>query len=236
MSQAEARQLLTRRITKQALRDDEEAVNNLLELLAYLPLAIVQAAAFINNNDISVSAYITLFRKKVLRLSSSASISRTLADIERWKARWQERGISPSIRYKSKTYLLRYLSFMACIDRSNIPQSLLPPRGSPLQQINAIWTLKGYAFITERQQALPELEGEKFFDMHRPVHMASVWWLDGHDKQMIWISKAAARLKKLIPYGRHEEKKVWMMYLSHAIHVAGLDGTLAGIVRASRLD
>jgi hypothetical protein len=62
MSQAEARQLLARRIAKQALRNDEEAGKKLLELLAYLPLAIVQAAAFINNNDISVSAYISLFQ------------------------------------------------------------------------------------------------------------------------------------------------------------------------------
>ena len=57
MSKAEARQLLAWRITKQALLNNETAVDELLEILTYLPLAIVQAAAFINNNDISVSGY-----------------------------------------------------------------------------------------------------------------------------------------------------------------------------------
>jgi hypothetical protein len=96
---------------------------------------------------------------------------------------------------------------MACIDRFNIPLSLLPPGGSLLQQIKAIGTLKRYAFITERQQALQELEGEKFFDMHQLVHMASIWWLDSHDEQTAWTAKVVARLKELIPYGGYVRKK-----------------------------
>src|SRR2546421_2809355 len=55
-----------------------------------------------------------------------------------------------------------YLSFMACIDRVNIPQSLLP-LGDSLQQVKAVGTLKGYAFITEHLQAPQQLQGEKFF-------------------------------------------------------------------------
>src|SRR5580700_5560608 len=43
----------------------------------------------------------------VQRPSSSASISKTPADTERWTARLQRRGISPSIRYVGKTGLLR---------------------------------------------------------------------------------------------------------------------------------
>lgn len=63
ISKAKARQLLARRLTKQALLDDEIGVDELLETLTYLPLAIVQAVAFINNNDIKVSGYISLFRR-----------------------------------------------------------------------------------------------------------------------------------------------------------------------------
>ena len=43
-----------------------------------------------------------------------------------------------------------YLSFIACIDRISIPQSLLLPGGSIVQQTKALGTLTGYAFITER--------------------------------------------------------------------------------------
>jgi hypothetical protein len=56
MSKAEARQLLARRVPKQALLDDKTTVDELLAILTYLPLTIVQAAAFLNNNDISVSS------------------------------------------------------------------------------------------------------------------------------------------------------------------------------------
>jgi hypothetical protein len=62
IGKAEARQLLARRLTKQGLLNDETAGNELLEKLIYLPLAIVQAAAFINNNNISVSRYMSLFQ------------------------------------------------------------------------------------------------------------------------------------------------------------------------------
>jgi tetratricopeptide (TPR) repeat protein len=237
MSKAEAWQLLSRRITKQVLMDDERAVKELLDSLAYLPLAIVQAAAFINNNDISVSGYISLFREAGTKIelfgeqfedpSRYREMESTIA--KTWHISFEQ------IR-RQEPLAAEYLSFIACIDRINIPQSLLPPAGSPIQQIKAVGTLKGYAFITERQQALQELESEKLFDMHRLVHMASEWWLKGHNKQTAWTAKAAARLEELIPYGGHERKEVWTRYLSHALHVAELDGTLEETVRASVLD
>lgn len=62
-SHAEARQLLAGQISNPALLNDEMAVDDLLQRLAYLPLAIVQAAAFMSQNDVSVLEYISLFEK-----------------------------------------------------------------------------------------------------------------------------------------------------------------------------
>ena len=62
MSKGEARQLLRKRTAEQALYGDERAVDELLESLICLPLAIVQAAAFMSTNDVSVSDYLALFR------------------------------------------------------------------------------------------------------------------------------------------------------------------------------
>jgi tetratricopeptide (TPR) repeat protein len=236
MSKAEAGQLLAQRISKPALLDNEKAVDILLESLTYLPLAIVQAAAFINNNDVSISGYLLLFRKAGTEIelfgehfedpSRYRGMESTI--IKTWHISFDQ------IR-KQEPLAAEYLSFIACIDRINIPQSLLPPSGSLVQQAKAIGTLKGYAFITERQQALQELESEKLFDMHRLVHMASKWWLKGHYEQTAWTAKVAGRLEELIPYGGHERKEVWTMYLSHALHVAGLDSILEETARASLL-
>lgn len=129
-----------------------------------------------------------------------------------------------------------YLSFIACIDRINIPQSLLPLGCSTLQQVKAIGTLKGYAFITECQQGVQQLQGEEFFDVHRLVQMASVWWLEEHNEFSGWIEKAVSRLEELLPNGGHDNREVWVNYLAHTIHVAGLEQGLSDTVRASLLD
>lgn len=53
---------MARRILNKALLNDESATNKLLELLTCLPLAIVQAVAFINSNQVSISDYVSLIK------------------------------------------------------------------------------------------------------------------------------------------------------------------------------
>jgi tetratricopeptide (TPR) repeat protein len=237
MSKAEARQLLLRRISKPTLLNDEKAIDELLEVLTYLPLAVVQAAAFINNNDITVCDYLTMFKQtgtKAELFDEYFEDPGRYGEIESTVAKtWH---ISFDQIQKQEPLAIEYLSFIACIDRINIPRSLLPPGGSVVQQAKAIGMLKGYAFITEHQHALQELESERFFDMHRLVHMASEWWLNGHDELAAWVTKAATRLEELIPYGEHEKKKQWTAYLPHAIYVSSFDNRLGERVRVSLLD
>jgi tetratricopeptide (TPR) repeat protein len=235
----EAQQLLARQIRKPALLSDEKAVHALLEILTYLPLAIVQAAAFMNHNDISASRYISLFQDAG---AETELFSEHFEDPSRYQEMESTIAKTWHISFNQIRRLdplaAEYLSFMACINRINIPQSLLPPSGSLVQQAKAIGTLTGHAFITERQQSAQVLEqqSEKFFDMHRLVHIASERWLDGHNDQKAWIAKAAERFEELIPYGGHERKEVWTTYLPHAVHVATLDGGLDEVVRASLLN
>jgi tetratricopeptide (TPR) repeat protein len=236
MDVTEARQLLAQRLSEKALLEDEGAVDELLRLLAYLPLAIVQAAAFINSNGASISDYIALFRQPSTEIQL---FSEQFEDPHRYREMESTIAKTWHISFdqilKQDQLAADYLSFMACIDRVNIPQSLLPLGNSPLQQVKAIGTLKGYAFITERQQ-VPKRQGEKVFDIHRLVHMASILWLEKHHKWTGWTSKAAERLKEVVPYGGHEKKEEWTTYLSHAIHVAGFDGIVDEARRASLLD
>ena len=237
MSKAEARQLLRRRISKPALLDDGKAIDKLLELLTYLPLAIVQAAAFINNNDISVSGYISLFQKAG---TEAELFGEHFEDPSRYREMESTIAKTWHISFdqirRQDPLAAEYFSFMACIDRINIPQSLLPPGASPLQQAKVIGTLKGYAFIKERQQVPMQGQGETFFDIHRLVHMASIWWLKEHSEWAAWVSKAANRLREVIPHGGHENKEAWTTYLPHALHVAAYHDTLDEVVRASLLD
>jgi hypothetical protein len=128
MGKAEARQLLARRMTRQALLNDEAAIDVLLETLTGLPLAIVQAAAFMNQNDTPVSEYVSLlqhagtkaelFNEHFEDPSRYRSMDSTIA--KTWHISFER------IR-KQDPLAAKYLSFMACIDRISIPQSLLLP-------------------------------------------------------------------------------------------------------------
>ena len=223
MAKAEARQLLALRLTEQTLLDDQAAFDELLEALSYLPLAIVQAAAFMNNNDMSVSDYVALFRQTG---AESELFNENFYDPSRYEG--LERTIAKTwhisfdqIR-KQDSLAADYLSFMACIDRINIPQSLLPSGASVVQQTKALGTLAGYAFIAERLQKGQGPDRGRFFDMHRLVHMASTCWLDAHGGRAAWVDAVVARLEELVPYGGHENKDMFTAYLPHAVHVAGL--------------
>ncbi|KZZ95532.1 Tetratricopeptide-like helical [Moelleriella libera RCEF 2490] len=236
MDEAQTKELLARRLTKPELLDDETAASQLLESLAYLPLAVIQAAAFINSNDVTVSEYVSLlqardtmpelFGEHFEDPSRYRELESTVA--RTWHISFEQMG-------KQDPLAAEYLSFMACIDRIGIPQSLLPRGGSLPQQTRAIGTLKGYAFITERQQALQERGSARSFDMHRLVHLASGWWLKTQGEWTNRTGQVAARLEELIPYGGHERKEEWTTYLPHAIHLASPDSALEDIAKASLL-
>jgi tetratricopeptide (TPR) repeat protein len=236
MSQGEARELLTQHIADEILLDDASAIDQLLSILAYLPLAIVQAAAFINNNETSISDYVSLFEHagaEIELFSEQFEDSSRYREMESTIAKtWH---ISFDQIRKQDPLAAEYLSFIACIDRVNIPQSLLPLRGSAVQQVKALGTLIGYAFITERQQTRQRVDRERFLDMHRLVHVASIAWLHGHGEWAGWTNTVVDRLKEVVPWGGHEGKEVWASYLSHAVHTAAHEDTVKSIALASLL-
>lgn len=128
-----------------------------------------------------------------------------------------------------------YLSMIACIDPSNIPQSLFAFKGSSVQQAKALGTLTGYAFLTERPLRIGTHGSNKVFNMHRLVHISTAFWLDSHGQLGMWADAVVARLELLVPHGGHERMDVWTPYLPHLLHVARLKGVVNDEVRASLL-
>lgn len=64
LEKAEAKEILRKRLLQehQHQLEDEEVTEKFLNVLAFLALAIVQAVAFINTNDIPLSDYLSLYR------------------------------------------------------------------------------------------------------------------------------------------------------------------------------
>lgn len=221
LSRLETRQLLAGYLSKQSLLDDELAVETLLSTLAYLPLAIVQAAAFMNNNDISVADYVhlleqaeaeaELFGENFTDPSRYEELDNTIA--KTWHISFDQ------VR-KRDPLAANYGSFMACVDRINIPQSMLPLEASLEQQTKALGTLTGYAFITEHRRTAQERRKDRVFDMHRLVYKAFVLWQTIRKERKSWVDTAVTRLTQLVPEGNHVDMEKWTTYLPHAICVA----------------
>ncbi|KAI6491352.1 hypothetical protein MCOR11_007124 [Pyricularia oryzae] len=62
MVEGEAKELLSKSLVKKPSKNSEQDVFELLEFLTYLPLAITQAASYMNVTTVSVSQYIRLLR------------------------------------------------------------------------------------------------------------------------------------------------------------------------------
>jgi hypothetical protein len=140
MDEHMAMQLLQKCLVNQDLVNSKQDTKALLAQLTYLPLAIVQAAAFINENGIALADYLSLLadqEEEVINLLS-----------EEFKDDWRYRNAKNPV---ATTWLISfeqirgrdplaadYLSFMACVDPKNVPQSLLPPGQSRKKEIDAI--------------------------------------------------------------------------------------------------
>jgi len=183
MEKEEARDFLEKLLPKEVLGDDE-AIVTLLRDLAHLPLAISQAAAYIKRNGISISKYASLLWDK--DREAIGLMSREFPDQTRYKE---------SRHAVAKTWLVSFeqirrddrpaaelLSFISQIEPRAIPQSMLPMSGTE-QLVHAIGTLKGYAFLEEREDG-------GMFDMHNLVHLAAKAWI-GMEEPAEKVRKAA---------------------------------------------
>jgi hypothetical protein len=163
MEQDIAQRMLDKCLINPNPKHEHQEVNLLIKELAYLPLAIVQAAAYVNVNKITLKHYRSLLaeqKKEVISLISE-ECENTVA------ITW---FISFNQIRRRNMLAADYLLFMACIDRKDIPLALLPVASSPQEGLNAVGILDAYSFVTKRP-------AESALDLHRLVHLATRNWL-----------------------------------------------------------
>jgi hypothetical protein len=153
LGEEEAKEVLkTRLLLKHQHQVENQAiVDEFLNMLAFLALAIVQAVAFINQNDSKISEYILLYR--VSEQEATKLLNEDLQDQGRCREARNPVATTWYISFEQiqehDKLAAEYLSFMACTASNDIPESMLPTKGSQVAQTKAIGTLKAYAFITE---------------------------------------------------------------------------------------
>ncbi|KAF2189111.1 HET-domain-containing protein [Zopfia rhizophila CBS 207.26] len=182
----------------------------LLAQLTYLPLAIVQAAAYINANGTSIADYLSLLDEQ--DESMIELLSEDFEDDGRYRNIKNPVATTWLIsfeRIKQRDPLAaEYLSFMACIEPKDIPQSLLPVGPTRKKEMDAIGTLHAYSFVIRRP-------ADFVVDLHRLVHIATRNWLRENGQLVYWIEKAILRLEQVFPDDTHINRSIWRAYLPH---------------------
>jgi tetratricopeptide (TPR) repeat protein len=211
LDEESAVQLLQKSLVESTESGDGVDAKRLVKELTYLPLAIVQAAAYINENTITIQDYLSLLNEQeedVIELLS-----------EDFEDDWRYQAIRNPV---AKTWLISfdrirnrnrlaadYLSFMACIDRTDIPQSLLPVGKTRKVEFEAMGVLQAYSFINVRGHSA-------VFDLHRLVHLAMRSWLRKEGELSRWQKAALQRLDDLLPSEEHKDRTQWIFLLPHA--------------------
>ena len=211
LSEDVAIEMLQKYAPKLDLGKHEDDAKSLLDKLTYLPLAIVQAASYINQNNESLATYLSLLadqEKEVIDL-----LSKYFEDDSRYRDTKNPVAMTWIISFEQirvrDPLAAEFLSFIACVDSRDVPLSLLPPGLSRNKETNALGTLDAYSFIHKRQ-------ADSSLDVHRLVHLAMRNWLRREKSLVRWTEIAINRLDDIFPDDEHQNRSVWRRYLAHA--------------------
>ncbi|KAL4918996.1 putative kinesin light chain [Aspergillus aurantiobrunneus] len=209
-------EFLEKSLIQKSLLDNNHAVITLLEHLTFLPLAVTQAAAYINEKTIGVSDYLFLLEEQ--EADVIALLSEDFGDNGRYKDIQNPVALTWLISFHQVQKLDQlasdYLSLMACVDPRNIPESFLPRPASKKKMIDAIGLLSAYSFITIQP-------GHGSITLHRLVHLATRNWIKKEGQFPLYIKKAADRLNETFPDNNHTNRQLWREYLPHALFILG---------------
>ncbi|KAK7419112.1 hypothetical protein QQZ08_010982 [Neonectria magnoliae] len=222
MTDGEAEQLM-----RAILEDDEitaEEISPLSSRLEHLPLALAQAAAFIQENGILISEYIQLLAESdsalVDRLSEPFETVGRDSDIPHAvTATWI---ISFEQIERQNASTSEVLSLISLFDRQAIPKDFVTDywrrrRSKELEAseaaeiTKALGTLKAFSFISEGK--------DQSVDMHRLVQLVTRKWLVNKGRMAEFAQHALKTVSDAYPFGRFESQEICLKYLPHAYSV-----------------
>ncbi|KAH7230887.1 kinesin light chain [Fusarium tricinctum] len=214
MDTKDARALLQSSLIQKDQMQDTVLTDKLLDKLAYLPLAITQASAYMKINKVSIKEYLRLLQntnQDMVELLSVGFRDGTHYDaaqgavVTTWIVSFEQ---IRALHKEAATLLL----FAACLEPKAIPRTLLPHLGTEQSMTRAIGTLCGYSFFSQRE------DGD-MFDMHSLVHLATQRWNrdEGHDSEI--RQTTLTRIAEAFPDDDWENREVWRQYLPHALRL-----------------
>jgi tetratricopeptide (TPR) repeat protein len=214
MHDSTARALLYKKLGDKV--DKSDGIAELASVLEYMPLALVQAAAFIRERAprSTVQQYLTEYRESDNRKTSL--LNRAAGHLRRDKAASNSVLLTWQISFEhirsSRRSAADLLSLMSFFDRQGIQEALLRNPDSTTDNDNFeddVLTLRDYSFITVTKEA-------NTFEMHNLVQLATRTWLGTQGQLHKWQARFISNLCVEMPTGQHENWQKWQVLFPHA--------------------
>ncbi|KAI0854709.1 hypothetical protein F4860DRAFT_95665 [Xylaria cubensis] len=211
MSKEEATEFMNKTLVDKELLEDEAIIEELVQELTCLPLAIAQASAYLNQNQMPIKKYLGLLRNTEQDLINL--LSREFYDNTRYQGSQNAVATTWLVSFdhirRSDPNAAKLLSFVSFIEPKAIPQTILPGPWVEEEMEHAIGVLCGYAFLVRRGQ-------ENTFDMHRLVHIATRVWMQRENVVKETEAWAIQHLAAIFPSNNPNNRSKWREYLPHA--------------------
>ncbi|KAK1990082.1 purine and uridine phosphorylase [Colletotrichum falcatum] len=218
MSEREANQLIHQILDDDCDEASADELATLASQLEHLPLAIAQAAAFMQENSIPVSKYLELLEEGddglVDQLSEPfEAVGRDSETPHALTATWI---ISFNQIQQQEALASDILSFASLLDRQAVPEKLIidfcndkSEQGvSAAKVTKALGTLKAFSFISATK--------DHNIDMHRLVQLVTRKWLENHGRLARYADQALKVLSGAYPTDAYENRYLCRDYLPHA--------------------
>jgi tetratricopeptide (TPR) repeat protein len=196
--------------------DRSDGIAELAAALEYMPLALVQAAAYIRERAprCSVRQYLAEYRESDSRKTSllnqaAGHLRRDEVPSNSVLLTWQ---ISFDHIHSSRRSAADLLSLMCFFDRQGIQEALLRnPSGTTDNDgfEDDVLTLRDYSFITVTKEA-------NTFEMHNLVQLTTRTWLGNHGQLDRWRERFISNLCADMPTGKHENWQKCQALFLHA--------------------
>ena len=214
MNKKDASDFLEKSLIRKNPLENDAAMSELLDELAYLPLAIVQAAAYLNKNKMPIAKYVQLLHSTEQDIVNL--MSREFRDDTRYTGSANAVATTWVVSFSQiltrNTVAVDLLFFISCIEWKAIPRSILPSVQSEVQMEDALGTLCGYSFLIKRGD-------EDWYDIHRLVHLAARIWTRQQGNTEAVVKKAIEHMAEIFPSDDFENRELWRSYMPHALRL-----------------
>ncbi|KAH6971524.1 hypothetical protein BKA56DRAFT_557396 [Ilyonectria sp. MPI-CAGE-AT-0026] len=211
MDENESEHLLQTRLGDESTSHTD--LSNLSTKLDHIPLALTQAAAYIEKNSIQVSKYLQLLdegdQSFVKFLGKNFETVGRYPEIPR--AITQTWMLSFRMIQRQNPFAAELLSLMSFLDRQAIPEAFLlsyGERNGRTDLLEAVGVLKAFSLVSE--------DKDDNLNMHRLVHLVTRKWLTEEDTAIHYAGQALLAVAKVYPFGEFENREKCSAYLPHA--------------------